>query len=209
MNPHNAIAVGFMTMPAERWQMYLRYDTTISRDFFRTLDALTRLQRVRKRNTRPADKARPVPEPCPRLTLAAGAGAQVSDSGIRSVSQNDIAVPCDANAGMPDADVSSACSDTVSPLEPSSSEPVNRKNTKAGTCPAIQRFPELGTLSEGRGVDIAAFDKAGAFQLIDSARRKRMSNTKLECMVTVRYGKIVNNVNGSELSSTVNSGLLA
>jgi hypothetical protein len=87
---------------------------------------------------------------------------------------------------MPDADVNFACSDTVSPLDPSSSEPVNRKNTKAGTCPAIQRFPELGTLSEGRGTDIAEFDKAGAFQLIDSARKKR-----------------------SELSSVVNSGLIA
>ena len=34
LNPHNAIAVGFMTEP-ERWQMYLRYDTTISREFYR------------------------------------------------------------------------------------------------------------------------------------------------------------------------------
>ena len=201
LNSHNAIAVGFMTMPAERWQLYLRYDTTISRDFFRTLDALTRLQRVRQRNTRPTDKARPVPESSPRLTLTAAAGAQVSDSGIRSVSQNDTAVPCDANAGVPDADVSSACLDTLSPLEPSSSEPVNRKNTKAGTCPAIQRFLELGTLSEGRGVDIAAFDKAGAFQLIESARKKRKANAKLECMMAVREGKIINDVNGSQLSS--------
>jgi hypothetical protein len=164
-----------MTMPAERWQMYLRYGTTISRDFFRTLDAL--------------------------LTLAAAAGTQLSDSGIRSVSQNDRAAPCDVIAGMPDADVSSACSDTVSLLEPSSSEPVNRKNTKAGTCSAIYRFPELGTLTEGRGADIAAFDEAGAVQLIDSARKERKANAKLECMMTVRDGKIVNDVNGSELFS--------
>src|SRR6187397_1959161 len=40
LNPHNAIAVGFMTGPQERWQMYLRYDGAISRDFFRTLDTL-------------------------------------------------------------------------------------------------------------------------------------------------------------------------
>ena len=51
LNPHNAIAVGFMINPAERWQMYLRYDTTIARDFFRTLDTLTRLQSARQRST--------------------------------------------------------------------------------------------------------------------------------------------------------------
>jgi hypothetical protein len=161
LNPHNAIAVGFMTISAERWNMYLRYDTTISRDFFRTLDALTRSQRVRQRNTRPTDNARPVPESSPHLTLAAAAGAQLSDSGIRSVSQNDIAVHCNANPVMPDADVSSAC-----------------------------------------------LAKAGVFQLIDSARKKRKANTKIECM-TVRDGEVVNDVNGSELSSVVNSGLIA
>ena len=42
LNPHNAIAVGFMIGPEERWKMYLRYDGAISRDFFRTLDMLTR-----------------------------------------------------------------------------------------------------------------------------------------------------------------------
>jgi hypothetical protein len=98
LNPHNAIAVGFMTMPAEHWQMYLRYDTTISRDFFRTLDALTRLQRVRRLSARPADNPRPVPlpdpEPPPVRTRAAGVAAQLSGSGIRSVSQNDVPAPC-------------------------------------------------------------------------------------------------------------------
>ncbi len=53
LNPHDAIAVAFMTMPAEHWQMYLRYDTTISRDFFKTLEALQKLQRGRE-NRKPA-----------------------------------------------------------------------------------------------------------------------------------------------------------
>ena len=53
LSPHNGIAVGFMINPAERWQTYLRYDTTIARDFFRTLDALTRLQRARQRSKAP------------------------------------------------------------------------------------------------------------------------------------------------------------
>jgi hypothetical protein len=91
LNPHEAIGVGFMIMPAERWQMYLRYDTTISREFFKTLAALTKLQSVRQRQARAASSLPPqtmsLPEP-PPLVFTAGAGAQLSDSGIRSVSQN-------------------------------------------------------------------------------------------------------------------------
>jgi hypothetical protein len=64
-------------MPAEQWQMYLRYDTAISRDFFRTLDTLTRMQRLRQRK----------PEPPPALVYTAAGGAELSDSGIRSVSR--------------------------------------------------------------------------------------------------------------------------
>ncbi len=100
LSPHNAIAVGFMKNPDERWRMYLRYDGAISRDFFRTLDALMRLQRARQRTS---------PDPKP-LVAAAGSGAPVSqqsqppaasecasksndtaelsDSGIRLVWQN-------------------------------------------------------------------------------------------------------------------------
>ena len=52
INPHEAIAVAFMTMPAEHWQMYMRYDTAISREFFKTLEALTKLQRARQRHSR-------------------------------------------------------------------------------------------------------------------------------------------------------------
>jgi hypothetical protein len=86
LNPHEAIGVGFMIMPAERWEMYLRYDTTISREFFKTLDALTKLQRTRQRQTSAAKQA--IPEPAPPLVFAAGAGPQLSDSGIWSVSQD-------------------------------------------------------------------------------------------------------------------------
>jgi hypothetical protein len=89
---HEAIGVGFMVMPAERWRMYLRYDTTISRDFFRTLDTLSRLQRLRQHKTRLANNPPPdtaVPQPPPALVYTAPGGAELSDSGIRSVSQND------------------------------------------------------------------------------------------------------------------------
>jgi hypothetical protein len=103
LSPHNAIAVGFMTGPAERWQAYLRYDTTISRDFFRTLDALTRLQRARQvRKSAPlpgfaaAAGAGPVVPPSPNDIAAGQLCAELSDSGIRSVSQND-GVPANCN----------------------------------------------------------------------------------------------------------------
>jgi hypothetical protein len=75
LNPHNAIAVGFMTGPEERWKMYLRYDGAISREFFRTLDTLTRLQ-----------KARQPKKPSQEPVIATAAGT-MSDFGIRSVSQ--------------------------------------------------------------------------------------------------------------------------
>ena len=69
LNPHNAIAVGFMTGPAERWQMYLRYDAAISRDFFRTLDMLTRLQTSpsAKETDRRSRPSQPQPAQCPIL----------------------------------------------------------------------------------------------------------------------------------------------
>jgi hypothetical protein len=82
-------------MPPEQWQTYLRYDTTISREFFKTLDALTKLQRVRQ-TKKPVTP--PVPEPAPVLALAAGkltadscqmtALSQLSDSGTGSVLQH-------------------------------------------------------------------------------------------------------------------------
>ncbi len=61
----------------------------------------------------------------------------------------------------------------------------------------IKRFPELGTLSEGAGADIAVFDlKSGVFALIDSAQKKLLADQKLECLMTVRAGKIVKDVDG-------------
>ena len=77
LDPHKAIGVAFMTAPPDQWHTWLRYDTTISRDFFRTLDMLTRLQHARR--IKRAGEA--------SVMVAAGA-AEVSDSGIRSVSQD-------------------------------------------------------------------------------------------------------------------------
>ena len=100
LNPHEAIAVAFMTMPAEHWQMYLRYDTTISRDFHKTLDALMKLQRTNQlkkekalacgAGSQPAAASQAAPA---LLTMVAGRSPQLSDTGIGSVSQNSSTTP--------------------------------------------------------------------------------------------------------------------
>jgi len=57
---------------------------------------------------------------------------------------------------------------------------------------AISRFPELGTLGEGRIADIAVLElRTGTFAFKDAWRKKLMSTKKLECVLTVRDGKLV------------------
>jgi hypothetical protein len=84
LNLHNAIGVVFLRMSPEQWQTYMRYDAAISRDFFRTLDALMRLQKARQHKIQQPE---PQPEAQPALTRTAGAATQLSDSGTGSVSQ--------------------------------------------------------------------------------------------------------------------------
>lgn len=57
---------------------------------------------------------------------------------------------------------------------------------------AIRRFPELGTLSEGREADIALFRMdEGIFAFKDSWRNKVLTPRRLRCVMTVRAGSIV------------------
>jgi len=57
---------------------------------------------------------------------------------------------------------------------------------------AIGRFPELGTMGEGRVADIAVFDlRTGVFAFKDAWGHKLMGTQKLECVLTVRDGKLV------------------
>jgi predicted amidohydrolase len=57
---------------------------------------------------------------------------------------------------------------------------------------AIRRYPELGTLGEGKAADVAVFElRHGVFAFIDSARKKLTGTKKLECVMTVRDGKVV------------------
>ena len=67
----------------------------------------------------------------------------------------------------------------------------------ANPAKAIQRFPELGTLGEGRGADIAVLRlETGVFSFRDSARKKLLSKKRLQCVMTIRDGKIVHDEDG-------------
>jgi len=57
---------------------------------------------------------------------------------------------------------------------------------------AISRFPELGTLGEGRVADIAVLDlRSGVFAFKDAWHKKLMGTRKIECVMTVREGRLV------------------
>jgi dihydroorotase len=56
----------------------------------------------------------------------------------------------------------------------------------------IGRYPELGTLGVGRAADIAVLaDRTGVFAFKDAWPAKRLGTHRLECVLTVRDGKIV------------------
>ncbi len=62
---------------------------------------------------------------------------------------------------------------------------------------AIKRFPELGTLGVGKVADIAVFDlQTGVFAFKDAWNKKLLGTKKLECILTVRDGKVVYDPNG-------------
>ena len=57
---------------------------------------------------------------------------------------------------------------------------------------AIKRFPELGTLGEGRVADVAVFTlKDGVFAYKDAWQHKFLGKKKLEAVATIREGKLV------------------
>jgi predicted amidohydrolase len=62
---------------------------------------------------------------------------------------------------------------------------------------AIDKFPEAGTLGEGRTADIAVFKLSrGVFGFTDSKRRRLLGTRRLEAVLTVRNGKLVFDANG-------------
>ncbi len=57
---------------------------------------------------------------------------------------------------------------------------------------AIKRFPELGTLGEGKVADIAVLRyERGAFALKDAWKKKLIGTRRVRCVLTVRDGEIV------------------
>jgi dihydroorotase len=62
---------------------------------------------------------------------------------------------------------------------------------------AIQKFPQLGTLGEGKEADIAVFRvEKGAFALRDAWKKKMLATEQLTPILTVRAGKIVVDLEG-------------
>ncbi len=57
---------------------------------------------------------------------------------------------------------------------------------------AIKRYPELGTLGVGKTADIGVFTmRQGVFAFKDAWAKKMLGRQKLECLLTVRNGRIV------------------
>ncbi|MBI3472236.1 MAG: amidohydrolase family protein, partial [Candidatus Solibacter usitatus] len=62
---------------------------------------------------------------------------------------------------------------------------------------ALARFPELGTLGEGKAADIAVLElKSGVFAFKDAWGKKMLGTQKLENVLTVRNGKLVYDAKG-------------
>lgn len=56
----------------------------------------------------------------------------------------------------------------------------------------IGRYPEAGTLGAGRNADIAVLEnRSGVFAFKDSWPAKRLGVRRLECVLTIRDGRIV------------------
>jgi hypothetical protein len=141
LDVHGAIGVGFLVMPPDRWHTYLRYDTAISREFFKTLDALTKLQRLRPvqpRQPNAVEPAPPPPEPAhTRVQTAGNVAAALSDAGIRSVSQND-------SAAKPEHRQTAGSTPVAAPrVIVGSASPVCRRALKSGSERRRRYVPSL------------------------------------------------------------------
>ena len=62
---------------------------------------------------------------------------------------------------------------------------------------AIGKFPEIGTLGEGKVADIAVLRmEKGVFAYKDAWGKKKLGNKKLEAVMTLRDGEIVFDLDG-------------
>src|SRR6185503_20511507 len=75
---------------------------------------------------------------------------------------------------------------------------------------AIGRYPELGTLSEGATADVAVLElDTNVHTFIDSMRKKLTGAKKLECVMTLRDGKVVFDRDGRTLPASSETARLA
>jgi dihydroorotase len=71
------------------------------------------------------------------------------------------------------------------------------QRSTASPARAIKRFPELGTLGEGKVADVAVLElKSGVFAFKDAWSNKMLGTQKLENVATFRNGKLVVDLNG-------------
>jgi dihydroorotase len=72
---------------------------------------------------------------------------------------------------------------------------------------AISRFPELGTLGEGKVADVAVFElRDGVFAYKDAWHNKRLGTKKLETVLTVRGGNLVYDRDGRAFPEWTSAG---
>jgi dihydroorotase len=62
---------------------------------------------------------------------------------------------------------------------------------------AIGKFPEVGTLGEGKGADVTVLRlEVGVFAYKDAWGKKKLGDKKLEAVMTLRDGEIVFDLDG-------------
>jgi dihydroorotase len=72
---------------------------------------------------------------------------------------------------------------------------------------AISRFPEIGTLGEGKVADVAVFAlRSGVFAYKDAWHNKRLGTKKLETVVTIRAGDLVYDLDGRAFPEWTSAG---
>ena len=72
---------------------------------------------------------------------------------------------------------------------------------------AISRFPEIGTLGEGKVADVAVFAlRSGVFAYKDAWHNKRLGTKKLEAVATIRAGELVYDLEGRGFPEWTSAG---
>jgi len=80
------------------------------------------------------------------------------------------------------------------------------ERTTVNPARAIKR-PELGTLSEGAGADIAVIEmQTGTFGFLDADQKKLVGDRRLRCIMTIRNGAVVWDSEGLSAPDWIQAG---